>query len=309
MFQAENPFVVLGVTNNASIDEITAAWKVKVKQLHPDRYPNSPDEITKKLTEEMSKVNAAYDQLKKDLEGMRQIYSDATGPNYNYESRSDTASRHSRQSTNESRVNLNCEICGSLNTDVFSFTRQVGLVFQRRVGTFEARLCKQCALTLGREYQSRTFTTGWWGAISFFTNFLHIMKNTVGLFRANRLDNPEPPPGYRTTPLDPGVNVAFRPFTWIGPIVIAVLLITSSANSGNSPSNGTNNTPSPGSEINYQWEVGNCVSFGTSVYPLSCNSPHSGKIVAAAYVAESCPIYTDFYVDRNGTIFCIDNNQ
>ena len=309
MFQAENPFVVLGVTNNASIDEITAAWKVKVKQLHPDRYPNSPDEITKKLTEEMSKVNAAYDQLKKDLEGMRRIYSEATGPNHNYESRSEAASRHSRQSTNESRVNLNCEICGSLNTDVFSFTRQVGLVFQRRVGTFEARLCKQCALTLGREYQSRTFTTGWWGAISFFTNFLHIMKNSVGLFKANRLDNPEPPLGYRTTPLDPGVNVALRPFTWIGPIVIAVLLITSGANSGNSQSNGTNNTPSPGSEISYQWEVGNCVSFGEAVVPLSCNSPHSGKITAGVFLLENCPIGTESYVNFGGKFYCIDKNQ
>jgi hypothetical protein len=127
------------------------------------------------------------------------------------------------------------------------------------------------------------------------------MKNSAGLFKANRLNDPEPPPGYRTAPLDPGVNIARRPFTWIGPIVITVVLITSGANSNASSSGGSNAA--------YRWEVGNCVSFGEAVVPLSCNSSHSGKITAAVFLLENCPIGTDSYVNVDGKFYCIDENQ
>lgn len=51
MFQSENPFSVLGIPVTASSEEVAAAWKAKVKQLHPDRFPNVPEEVLKKLTE------------------------------------------------------------------------------------------------------------------------------------------------------------------------------------------------------------------------------------------------------------------
>lgn len=304
MFQSENPFTILGIDATATTDEIAAAWKTKVKKLHPDRYPEAPAEILAKLTEEISRVNAAHDLLKNDLEGMRRIYGQSKPQNENIRSDSETSYSRHRESARQRTISHNCEICGSLNTDTFSFTRQVGLIFQRRVGTFTALLCKNCALALGREYQSRTITAGWWGSISFFANFLYIGKNTLELMKAQKLDNPKAPAGFRTTPLDPGKNIAQRPFTWIGPIVIAVIIGVAGSNS----ESGSNYTPSPNSVATYDWSIGNCISFGTYVRPIACGVPHSGKIIASASFSQGCPFGTDASVDVNGRIYCIDED-
>jgi len=309
MFQSENPFSILGVSVTASSEDVAAAWKAKVKQLHPDRYPDAPEEVLRKLTEEISRVNAAHDLLKRDLEGERRNYVELNVRSDGNSSNSETTSdQHSRPSY-QRNVDVSCEICGSLETDHFSFTRQVGLLFQRRVGTFAARLCKNCALALGREYQSRTMTTGWWGTISLFTNFAYIVKNSGELSKAHRLKDPEAPVGFRTSPLDPGLNIAQRPFTWIGPIIIAIAIGAAAANGGgNSSSIGSNYSPPQISSDVYDWAVGNCVSFGARVYPMSCSSVHSGKIVATAFSAQSCPIDTESYVDFGGRTYCIDEN-
>lgn len=254
-------------------------------------------------------MNAAYDLLKRNLEAERRNYAQVNVQGDGSSSSSETTgSRHGRPSYHRN-VDISCEICGSLETDYFSFTRQVGLLFQRRVGTFAARLCKNCALALGRDYQSRTMTTGWWGTISLFTNFAYIAKNARELFKAHRLKDPESPVGFRTSPLDPGLNIAQRPFTWIGLIIIAVSFGVAAANGGsNNPSSGSNYTPSQISPVIYDWAVGNCVSFGARVYPMSCGSTHSGKIVATAFSAQSCPIDTESYVNFGGRTYCIDEN-
>jgi len=315
MFQPENPFDVLGIAITASSEEVTAAWKVKVKQLHPDRYPDAPEEVRRKLTEEIARINAAHELLKRDLEGMRRSYAESNPQADTYFSDAETSgSRHSRPRTQRS-VDPSCEICGSLETDLFSFTRQVGQLFQRKVGTFTARLCKNCALALGREYQSRTITTGWWGTISFFANFVYIAKNAGELVKAKRLRDPESPVGFRTSPLDPGLNIAQRPFTWVGPVIIAVAAIIGAANGSSSESSGGSSTfkpstytPTPTMPVTYDWEVGNCVSFGSMVYPVSCSSVHSGKIVATSYSSQSCPLATESYVVYGGRTYCIDEN-
>jgi hypothetical protein len=315
MFQTENPFSVLGIPITASSEEVAAAWKVKVEQLHPDRYPNAPEEILEKLTGQVSRVNAAYEVLKRDLEGTRRIFAEPNLQNDYYESNFEsTGSRHKKPPF-QRVVETGCEVCGSLETDRFSFTRQVGLIFMRRVGKFEARLCKNCALALGREYQSKTITTGWWGTISFFANFAYIAQNAGELMKAKRLKDPESPVGFRTSPLDPGLNIAQRPVTWLGPIVIAVVFGIAAVNGGGSESSGNSSTykpstytPTPTSPVAYDWDVGNCVSFGSMVYPVSCSSVHSGKIVATSYSSQSCPLATESYVVYNGRTYCIDEN-
>ena len=315
MFQSENPFSVLGVQITATSEEITAAWKVKVKQLHPDRYPNAPEEILKKLTDEVSRVNAAYDILKRDLEGARRVFAEPNLQEEYYEPNFESTSSRHKKPPYQRVVEVGCEVCGSLETDRFSFTRQVGLIFMRRVGKFEARLCKNCALALGREYQSKTITTGWWGTISFLANFVYIAQNAGELMKAKRLNDPESPVGFRTSPLDPGLNIAQRPFTWVGPIIFALAIVIGAANGSSSESSGSSSTfepstftPSPTISVTYDWEVGNCVSFGSMVYPVSCSSVHSGKIVSTSYSAQGCPLATESYVDYGGRTYCIDEN-
>lgn len=55
----DDPYKVLGVSPDASDDEIKQAYRRLAKQYHPDRNPNDPVAAKK-----MQEINAAYEQIK-----------------------------------------------------------------------------------------------------------------------------------------------------------------------------------------------------------------------------------------------------
>lgn len=59
-----NPYEVLGVSENASEEEIKRAYKKLVKKYHPDRYQNNP--LADLAEEKLQEVNEAYDMLMKN---------------------------------------------------------------------------------------------------------------------------------------------------------------------------------------------------------------------------------------------------
>lgn len=54
----DDPYKVLGVSPNASPDEIKKAYRTLAKKYHPDLHPNDPDAARK-----MNEINSAYDQI------------------------------------------------------------------------------------------------------------------------------------------------------------------------------------------------------------------------------------------------------
>lgn len=53
-----DPYSVLGVSRDASKEEIKKAYRQKAKEYHPDLHPNDP-----KAAEKMNEINEAYDML------------------------------------------------------------------------------------------------------------------------------------------------------------------------------------------------------------------------------------------------------
>ena len=56
-----NPYEVLEIGNNASEEEIKAAYKGLVKKYHPDQYSNNP--LSDLAEEKLKEINEAYDSL------------------------------------------------------------------------------------------------------------------------------------------------------------------------------------------------------------------------------------------------------
>ena len=64
-----NPYKVLGVSENASQEEIRKAYLALVKKYHPDRYADGP--MKDMANEKLKEINQAYELLskKKDSSG------------------------------------------------------------------------------------------------------------------------------------------------------------------------------------------------------------------------------------------------
>jgi hypothetical protein len=56
-------YALLGVTYQASAEEIKTAWRNKVREWHPDKLENMAPELKAFATENLKKINAAYDEL------------------------------------------------------------------------------------------------------------------------------------------------------------------------------------------------------------------------------------------------------
>lgn len=54
----ENPYDVLGVSRDASLDEVKKAYRKKARENHPDLNPDDPNAV-----ERMNKINEAYDRI------------------------------------------------------------------------------------------------------------------------------------------------------------------------------------------------------------------------------------------------------
>lgn len=76
-----DPYRVLGVSPQATDDEIKSAYRELAKKYHPDNYANSP--LADLAGEKMKEINEAYDQVMKDRR-QRRNGGAAAGNSYAY---------------------------------------------------------------------------------------------------------------------------------------------------------------------------------------------------------------------------------
>ncbi|MBQ8174634.1 MAG: J domain-containing protein [Clostridia bacterium] len=63
-----DPYIVLGVSRDASEEEIKAAYRKLARRYHPDRYANDP-EGARAAEEKMKEINEAYDAVNRMRSG------------------------------------------------------------------------------------------------------------------------------------------------------------------------------------------------------------------------------------------------
>ncbi len=80
----KDPYEVLGVSRNATPEEIKKAYRKLAKKYHPDAYVNNP--LADLAAEKFKEVNEAYEQISSGKAGnqQRQSYQSSTGGSGNF---------------------------------------------------------------------------------------------------------------------------------------------------------------------------------------------------------------------------------
>ena len=107
-----NPYEVLGVSPNASNDEVKRAYRELSRKYHPDSYVNNP--LADLAEEKFKEVQEAYDQIMKQRESGggysnagSQSQSQYSNTSYNYNNYNNYNNRNNNHRNNRNTDNNN----------------------------------------------------------------------------------------------------------------------------------------------------------------------------------------------------------
>ncbi len=321
-------YQVLGVSSNATTEQIRSAYHSLAKQFHPDRHANEGDEELQGYAQRMSLISEAYEVLSEPTSRQRYDRLGAAG----WAAESDPVFNVRAPNASE------CMFCAHSPIAHATLRRNVGMVFMRRHATFTIRACRGCGLQLAREMQNSTLMLGWLGVISFFANIGAVLGNAAAIWRFSRLDDPVAPSDRVARPVaEPayqGRSIFARPGIYVACVVLLVLgsaignrttssnsyVATPSAGAAGSSSvsgitglAGASGTTGATGASSHSWALYDCVA-GNGTYitgVVDCSQPNVGWIVGFEPDSQSCPPLTTTYFTESstdpspGTVVCI----
>ena len=72
-----DPYSVLGISQNASDDEVKKAYRELARKYHPDNYHDNP--LADLAQEKMKEINAAYDAIQREQREKKSVIAQLKG--------------------------------------------------------------------------------------------------------------------------------------------------------------------------------------------------------------------------------------
>jgi DnaJ like chaperone protein len=70
-YTGKDPYKVLGITKDASDDDVRKAYRKMAMKYHPDRVAGMGEEMQRNAAEQMKEINQAYDEIKRHRPGLK----------------------------------------------------------------------------------------------------------------------------------------------------------------------------------------------------------------------------------------------
>ena len=152
-----DPYQVLGVSRNASDDEIKKAYRDLARKYHPDNYHDNP--LADLAQEKMKEINEAYDTITKSRSsagGHSGTYSGSYSGGYSYGTRSEEL-RQARAAIDAGNINYAEQLLNSCANRGAEWNFLMGTVYYRRGWLDDAYRYFQTAVSMepnNPEYRS-----------------------------------------------------------------------------------------------------------------------------------------------------------